>query len=299
MRENKLSNYIGAVTCRARHYFKAVGHIIRAMGIKSKGKIVFFIYLIVILFREIFMYLKYILKKPNIPIAKFILFGQGKTGSSLLADLLSSYPEIQYDDEVLVPVIFFPNQSVKAGCALSKKNVYGIKILMYQLNLLGGDQNMQDAKQFMHELHQQGWKIIYLKRGNIFRQAVDQLMLDFYLRNYRFPFWKNSRSKSDRICLDCNEAIKKMKRAELYSAQEAEVLASLPHLSIVFEDDLLRVENHQKTVDKIFAYLGLPAVPVKTIFVKTFAEWKSLTIQNDEELKQMISQTEYAKFLED
>ena len=297
MRRNKITRYINAVKYRMQYSFEVGQFVIRGViGIRSKGKLVFLAFFISVLFREMFLYLKYFLKKPNIPIAKFILFGQGKTGCSLVANLLESYPQFQYDDEILTFMNFFPKLGVKAMCALSKKKVYGIKILMSQLNV---SLDIQGAKKFMHELHSQGWKIIYLKRRNILQQAVEQLMLKFHLYERLFWFWKKAPLKQDIVYLDCKKVIKRIKKDEIYSAQEAEVLANLPHLSIVFEDDLLRVENHQKAIDKVFAYLGLPSVPVKTIFVKTFAEQQSISIQNYEEVRQAISQTKYAKFLED
>lgn len=277
------------------------------------------------LVREIGFYLGYFLKKANIPRVKFVLFGQGKTGCSLLANLLSPYPKFRYEDEILLLNVFAPKLTVKARSQFSRNDLYGIKI---KINQLIKDQRVQDPEKFMHELHQQGWKVIYLKRRNILRRVVEQSVISY---NYARYFLKkdtssiireevsslfmgpnrikNSKAKNttsrfdsikwDSIHIDCNELIEKMKNQEMYIAQEEDVLADLPHMTIIFEDDLFETENHQRTAGKVFAYLGLPFVPVKTISLKESYKPLSKLVQNYEELKQVISRTEYAKFLEE
>ena len=297
------------INFRLQHYLKNKFYL---ESLESKGKLflfIFFIYFFIyILVKEVRIYLSYLLKKPNNPVVKLVLFGQGRTGCSLLANLLSAHPQFQYDDEILLFNVFFPKLIIKARCALSKKDIYGIKI---QIDKLISTQNIRDPKQFMHELYKQGWKIIYVKRGNILRQEVDVLILKFKLQhnlrqkvNQGFHIqWKRKSnyapSKRGKAYIDIKFLIERMNIREMYLAQEEEILKNLPHINIVFEDDLLRAENHQRTLDKIFDYLDLPSVPVKTIFVRAASKRLSDSVQNYEEVVRAISQTKYAKFLED
>lgn len=318
VRRNMIKRCIVAINFRLQHYLKNKFYL---ETLESKGKLflfIFFIYLFIyLLVREIriyiayfFIYIGYFLKKPNNPIAKLVLFGQGRTGCSLSADLLSSYPQFQYDDEILHLSVFFPKLIIKAKCALSKKDIYGIKIKIRQLT---DTQSIRDPKQFMHELYKQGWKIIYVKRGNILHQEVDALILRFRIQHYlrqeadqfiqRFRLqWKrklkDAPSKLDKAYIDTKFLIERMNKRGMYLAQEEEILKNLPHITIVFENDLLRAENHQRTLDKILDYLGLPSVPVKTIFVRAASKRLSDSVQNYEEVVRAISQTKYAKFLE-
>lgn len=302
---------IEAINFRLQHYLKNKFYL---EALESKGKLflfIFYIYFFIYLFvREMRIYIGYFLKKPNYPIAKLILFGQGRTGCSLSADLLSSHPQFQYDDEILHLNVFFPRLIIKARCALSKKDIYGIKIKIRQLTDVQG---IRDPKQFMHELYEQGWKIIYVKRGNILHQEVDGLILrsriqyylceeaDRFTERFRIPWKRKSKyipSKLDKVYIDTKFLIEGMNKREMYFAQEEEILKNLPHITIVFEDDLLRAENHQRSLDKILDYLGLPSVPVKTIFVRAASKRLSDSVQNYEEVVRAISQTKYAKFLE-
>ena len=76
------------------------------------------------------------------------------------------------------------------------------------------------------------------------------------------------------------------------------MLESLPYLEIIYEENLLTTNQHQPTADKIFTYLNLPSVPVKTSLQKT--PYKiSEVIENYEEIAAILKQTQYAKFLEE
>lgn len=292
MLRNRIKRCINALIYRLQYYLgnKAGNSYIEAVA--SKGKWALFRFFLYALALESYVYLSYRLKKTNRPIAKVILFGQGKSGCSLLANLLSSHPQFQYDDEILNYYVFFPKLIVKAMSALSKKNLYGIKIKIYQLIV---DQNIQDPKQFMQELHRQGWKIIYLKRLNLFNQAVDQNTELYHARKHPDP--REAIAKNQRINLDSKKVVRKMEERERYSQQEEELLKDLPHITIVFEDDLLRPETHQNTVDRVFNFLGQGSVSVKKVPVRTVLEQYSIFIQNYEEIRLTVSKTKYSKFV--
>ncbi|HBE17486.1 MAG TPA: hypothetical protein DEG17_03890 [Cyanobacteria bacterium UBA11149] len=74
--------------------------------------------------REIFAYLRVLFKHKNIPSNKFVIFGQGRTGSTLLYSLLNSHPQIHCDEEILEDRVFFPVQYVKGRCCKAKKKMY-------------------------------------------------------------------------------------------------------------------------------------------------------------------------------
>lgn len=293
MRRNMIKRCIDAINFRLRFYLKNSKRVTFLEVLESKGKLFLFMFFIYALIKGLCVYLSYFLKKPNNPIAKCVLFGQGRTGCSTLGELLSSHPQFQYDDEILLFNVFFPRLFIKAMCALSKKDIYGFKIKIYQLTK---SQNIQDPKQFMHELYRQGWKIIYIKRRNLLHREVAALTA----KSCRLRFKsEDTPSNGVKVYIDCKGLIERMQRRGMYLAQEEEILKNLPHITIVFEDDLLRAENHQRTLDKILDYLGLPSVPVKTIFLRAASKRLSDYIQNYEEVVRAISQTKYVKFLED
>lgn len=122
--------------------------------------------------REIVAYLRLFLKHQNIPYKKFVIFCQGRTGSTLLYSLLNSHQQIHCDEEILEDSVFFPFQYVKGRCAKAKKNVYGFRVKIYQLI----HNQHQKPEKFLLNLSKDGWQIIYLKRTNILRQAISRMV---------------------------------------------------------------------------------------------------------------------------
>jgi len=71
----------------------------------------------------------------------------------------------------------------KARAARIQENTYGFKVKIYQLT----DDQKIDPHSFLTQLHNQEWKIIYLKRLNALRQSLSMLIAI----NLKFPFDKS------------------------------------------------------------------------------------------------------------
>lgn len=121
------------------------------------------------------------------------------------------------------------------------------------------DQNI-DPEKFMFDLCRDGWKIINLKRNNLLRNEISALVA--YSRD-QWHTTSESSLKKKKITIDCNLLLEGIERREIYQIKEQEILKNIDHIKIIYEEDLLQVENHQKTCDRIFNYLGLDSVPVK------------------------------------
>jgi len=87
------------------------------------------------------------------------------------------------------------------------------------------------------------------------------------------------------------------KRKDLL-CQELEVLKDISHLTIEYEKDLLKEENHQKTADKIFQYLGLSSVQIDTSLSRTGKDNLDEVIENYVEFKNVIGKSEFAAYLD-
>lgn len=238
--------------------------------------------------REILAYIRAWLKRANIPDNKFVIFAQGRTGSWLLYDLLNLHPEIHCDKEILSKKVFSPKLHVKGRCLRWPKVVYGFHVQIYQLM----ETQKIDPKKFLSNLHKNGWKIIYLRRLNILRQSVSVI-----IAQTRQKYYDTSANPLKGIYIECDELIGWLERREINLMKEKEALDGLPHIRIVYEEDLLRAEKHQKTLDTIFDYLGISSVPVKTKLARISSDQMPDFIQNYEEVVCVISKTKYAKFL--
>lgn len=239
-------------------------------------------------------YFHALLPWSTLPEKKFILFFRPRSGSNLLRDILNSHPDIFCDEEIfrygLVGKVSFPSLYIKGRCTQYKKNVCGFKVNIHQLTVL----QQQDPQSFLTSLTQQGWKIVYIERRNLLTQAIS-----FFVAQKR-EIWLDKAEnalKDFRMSIDCDELVQKMERMEKAVAYEKELLAPFPYQSVVYEDNLLNSEHRQEALDKVFAYLGVESVPVKTSLVKTTTRKYSDFIDNYAEMVEVVKQTKYAKWL--
>ncbi len=245
---------------------------------------------------EILFYLKALLHYPKHDIKKFIIFAQGRSGSSLLVDLLNNHPDIKCDGEILNVVHagkkFFPIFYVKSKAKTYKEEIYGFKVKLYQLHGDSKpDQNI-DPKKFILNLYKSGWKIIYLRRHNIFRQAISG-----YVAKSRGK-WHHQTNKGElalsKIKINPDRLLKRLRAREKYLCDEKEILKTIPHLEIIYEENLLK--DMEKTMDKIFKYLEVHPYPVRTNLIRTSKDTLQDYIVNYKEIKDYFLNTKYARF---
>lgn len=243
--------------------------------------------------REISIYSRFIAYKSSIPGKRFVLFAQGRTGSDLMCSLINSHQEIFCDGEILDHKVLFPMAFVKGNCARSTKDVYGFKLKIYHLT---GAQQIDNVKEFLCQLYDQGWKIIYLFRRNILRQVIS----GFVARERKSYHYRvgDERLNLEKIEIDCDELLREMRGRWMLLEKEKEVLKNLPHLTINYEDHLLSAEKHQKTLDRIFSYLDVLSMSVKTDLLKITTDRLSDFIENYEEVIQILEKSEFSEFLQ-
>ncbi|MGB3510836.1 MAG: hypothetical protein WBA93_16715 [Microcoleaceae cyanobacterium] len=246
--------------------------------------------------REMAAYSRYFLQKNQTPKQKFVIFGQGRSGSTLLVQLLNNQPKIHCEGEILngrsYKKVLFPNLYVQGRCTKFFGKIYGFKVKIYQLT----EDQYIDPEKFILNLSSQGWKIIYLSRNNYLRSEISAM-----LASSKNQWHSSSKSslKNQKITIDCNRLLKRCERRDIYRLKEEEILENLEHITVVYEEDLLLAKNHQGTSDRIFNYLGLESVSVKTKLVKITSDRLSDVIENYDELVEKVSKTKYAKFLID
>ncbi|MDY7015395.1 MAG: sulfotransferase [Cyanobacteriota bacterium] len=249
---------------------------------------------------EFYTYLRRWLVRYSLPQEKFILLGHYRAGTTLLSDLLNSHPRIRCDGELFLPFVklnyrkvLFPHTYIQYHASKTKQPVYGFDLKVVQIfEILPAFQD--SPRHFLQKLHQEGWKIIYLKRSNLLRQAISNLMArsrDEWHEKKDRPLQRQS------VSIEVKKLIKEIEYHEDNLQKASAFLKNLPYLEITYESDLLKSENHQKTLDRIFDYLGVESVSVKTQHQKVSRKNISQDLENYEEIKEAVSQTKYAAFL--
>lgn len=238
---------------------------------------------------EIANYAQAKVTKSHLPTTKFVIFGTGRSGSTLLVDMLRSNPQIHCDNELFHRKLFNPISFVERRSRMFDTAAYGFKCLTYQIYEVLG---YTDHKKFICDLHALGYKIIYLQRKDTLMQALSNI----YAR-HRNVFHARANAHADeviKINVDLDVLDDWMQRLDAQKRFERTLLQDIPHLNISYEKDLKTAENHGAATKKICDFLEV-ANAVSNPSLRKFSPTRLEDyIENLSELRNHLSQTELA-----
>lgn len=198
-------------------------------------------------------HLKALFAHSQRPAVKFVIFTGGRTGSTLLRTLLNSHPDITCEGELLKGRMLNPLRFIKSRSETCPSDVYGFKLLSYQLRDV--QNTITDKQAFLKQLEEQGFKFIYLERRDKKRQAmsVAHAMLTDYWHDTGDDSHKKPRVVISEEQLSVLEA-----EIQKLTAFEKEVLTGIGHLHLTYESDLAEEQQRENTMRKIFKLLEVP-----------------------------------------
>jgi LPS sulfotransferase NodH len=241
-------------------------------------------------------YLDYRIRYPE---DKFVIYTRGRTGSTVLTELLNCHPRIFCDVEIFNYIycrsrVMFPNAYIKScskRATIYNKPVYGFKVKIAQLRY---EHKYSHYDKILSGLAEDGWKFIHLKRVNFLRHKLSSLIASetkvFHLRN-------GDMSDQKRIKVDFDTLLSGITYGEEVERTEEENLKNIPHVKIIYETDILDNSRHQETADKVFKYLGVPSHPVTTDLKRITVDKLEDMILNYEEIESKLKGTQYEKYL--
>ncbi len=225
-----------------------------------------------------------------LPHTRFVIFGQGRTGSSLLRSLLNTHPDVRCEGEILAEHVAQPLQLVESYALASPRPVFGFKVKIYQLS----DTQHVDPAAFLGELVGAGYRIIYLRRNNLLRHAISNSFAEM-----RGTYHDHSAGPRPALTVDPAALIEVMGRRQAHLDREAAVLAPYEYVQVDYEADLLRPECHQPTADRVFRALDLDPVTVATDLSRSVSGDLTQRIANYADLEKALEGTPFSRFLED
>ncbi|MEA5462453.1 hypothetical protein [Leptothoe sp. PORK10 BA2] len=235
----------------------------------------------------------YLLHRPPLSPVRFVLFGRGRSGTTVLVSLLDSVKSIQCDGEILSRPVLLPQLYVQSCCAKASTEAYGCKILSYHIRDV---QPLLRRRHFLHQLDKVGFKIIHLQRRNLFYHALSNLkarVSGYYQKKTDAP------AKSRVITVRPESMLDWMQRSERLATYELELLKGLEVLPLTYEEHIQDSSQHQPTVDQICNFLGVAPSPVTSAYQKqSSGRWQD-AIANHQELTDFFAKTPYAHYLED
>lgn len=221
---------------------------------------------------------------------RFVVFAQGRSGSTLLTTSLDAHPQIRCEGELLelprvAPVAFVEN-CAKATAA----RWFGFHAKIYQLYKR---QRAEDLGAFMRGLHARGWRILHLWRENLFEQAVSTM---FAKRTGRYHF-SDDEARPAAVTLSPQALVAKMEARERVLDRERAALAGVPHHALCYERDLRDPSARAEALGGVLDYLGAPPAALASPLRKAIRRPLAETIVNHDEVVEAVSATRFARFL--
>jgi|GEM_PF-1945460 len=232
------------------------------------------------------------LKAQNLKNKSFFILNAGRSGSTLLVDLLNKHSKINCKGELLHDYQFFPLKHVLAQKSKSDK-IFGFKINTFQLFEI---QKINNAQKFLDELiHKYNFQIIYLKRENCLEQALSNIHA---LKSKEYHL-TGDKEKIGKVSTNISEIISWVKRCEEHHHIENNIISGISTdvIKISYEDDLKNGNSHQETCNRLYSFLDLESEDVKSKYKKRVKSYKDSFKNWDKVLEQLESQDVTSSYL--
>ena len=205
---------------------------------------------------------------------KFLILSSGRSGSTLLENILASNQNIHCEGELLRGKNFNPQKVIQLTEQSCPNVVFGFKLLTYQL--LDIQTAIPDKKNFLLSLVEDGYKIIYLERSNSLLQALSVL----YAMQRNVLHYKNdSEVNNFKMKLDPEKLSDTVLDFETFKNQEKQLLEGIPYLYINYEKDLNPSHQMPTTVAKLSDFLEVqlsqPKIKLKKVTPRQLSNYVS------------------------
>jgi len=222
----------------------------------------------------------------------------GRTGSTLLVDLLHAHPKVNCDNEPLSVWRDFPWRYVKGrarGVRLRGARVYGFKLNTLNLSarfLSVGPK--RGVLHFVNVLKANGFRFVHLRRRNVLRQAISTMrgsQREFHYRN-------RDAVPKEKLVVDVPTLLARMVTLEEHTNAIEAMLRDAPHPTLWYENDLERPEDQPRAIETICGMFGLQAHATKSTIVKVAPELLEDEVENYDEVVEVVGRTRFSRFLE-
>lgn len=225
---------------------------------------------------------------------KVVIFAQGRTGSTLLEDLLSSTSHFKKRGEVLGgkgEKIKSPFKYIQGLAKRIAPDNFIFHLKLYQLTTQR--KNKIDPSEFLKKLYGDHWKIIYLRRKNKLNHV-----LSIYVAEKRGYHKFDNKKEEIKLHVDTNRIKGSIQAKVRNEIDELNTLKNLDFLEVIYEQDLENSDNHQNTVDKILDYLELERRPCKTVHKKVNQSTQKDLIENYDEVVNLLREAGWSEYID-
>ncbi len=235
-------------------------------------------------------------KNPKVPFEqrRVLIFGLGRSGSTVLEDLLQSTGYFKAHGE-----LFHPSEPIQEDPleyfmdrANQCRDMHFISHMkLYEMESV--DRAGIAKRDFLEALIENGWKIIYLTRKNKLKHNLSS-----YRAQETSIFHTDKIIPTESMPVNCFIFTHGINQLLKWEKEERELLENLPFLEIQYERHLENGLSHQSTVECILEYLNLPIRSAQTWHKKVIQGGIKSVISNYEELEEVMINSGYEKYLD-
>jgi hypothetical protein len=233
-----------------------------------------------------------------VPSRRFVILTAGRAGSELLVSLLDSHPRIRCASEILKDARVSPNRYVAARATMARIrgiDAFGWKLVLSHFRAPDGTvAGVGDPATYPARLAGAGWRLVVLVRRNPVRQAISFIVG----ADRSFHYRRGDRVDSAPITIDPVRLLAATWIIESETQVLLDFVDRVPHLRLVYEDDLLDPSGHQSTVDRVCDYVGVEVASVRTELVKPATSRLRDLMANFDEVRGLLGSTRFASYLE-
>lgn len=249
--------------------------------------------------REIIGYYCYYFKSAPADQMRVVIFAQGRTGSTLLEDLISKTGYFEKHGELFNKIrgeILFPLHFIRGLPKRTPDKNFIFHVKIYQLTR--DRKRPVDPADFINALYQEGWKIIYLKRRNKVRHVLSNKVANARGASHKFDNEKDNEKEELSLEIDLESFIRGVNGRDKFDEMEQRILQNVDYHEVVYEDDLENQENHQETINGILDYLSLERKQVSTRLRKVYNTPLNKLIKNYDQFEKRMIQEGWGEYLE-
>ncbi len=225
--------------------------------------------------------------------ASFVVFDIGQSGCMMLSKWFCAHESITFQEDILSRAVRFPRMSVYQHVRQAQREVYGFSVTVEQLRQV---QRMADPNQFLQDLRRGGCRVIALNRRDALRHAIATLKT--HSVNCRFDA-AESNTRSNKVTVDVDELVACLKYLDNQRVEANAILHDISHLSLTYEDDLIDVNNHVATAERLSDFLEIPNIKPIGSSIKLVHQQLADIVTNYDEMHEGIEKSDYAYLLTD
>lgn len=224
----------------------------------------------------------------------FVVLAQGRTGSTLLTDLLSSVDGVVCDREVLAAPVRVPALWVRGLRHRHPDQTYGFKVKIYQLTR---HQGIADPGRWLRRRAAGGWRVVHLRRENLLRQVLSNARL--WQTSVTHRTRTDGTGEAEPMTIEVPRLLAYLDARRSLGQAEDAALQGIPHLRLTYERDLLDPGRHATTVARVLAHVGHAGAGVPhTALVRTSVDDLQALVANLDEVASALEGTPYAPMLD-